>query len=60
MREPGIVMNQRGVALVTVMLVMIIMTVIGIAALTVTGMENRMAGFQRTGEAAATAACRRG
>jgi len=50
------VMNQNGVALVTVMLVMIIMTVIGIAALTVTGMENRMAGFQRTGEAAATAA----
>jgi len=38
------------------MLVMIIMTVIGIAALTVTGMENRIAGFQRTGEAAATAA----
>jgi Tfp pilus assembly protein PilX len=56
MRSLGLVMNQRGVALVTVMLVMIIMTVIGIAALTVTGMENRMAGFQRTGEAVATAA----
>ncbi|WP_447984779.1 pilus assembly PilX family protein [Nitrospira sp. Nam74] len=49
-------MNERGIALVTIMLVMVIMTVIGIAALTVTGMENRMAGFQRTGEAAATAA----
>ena len=48
--------NENGIALVTVMLVMVIMTVIGIAAITVTGLENRMAGFQRTGEAAATAA----
>ena len=48
--------DQTGIALVTVMLVMVIMTVIGIAAITVTGLENRMAGFQRTGEAAATAA----
>jgi Tfp pilus assembly protein PilX len=56
MRDRGVVTNERGIALVTIMLVMVIMTVIGIAALTVTGMENRMAGFQRTGEAAATAA----
>jgi Tfp pilus assembly protein PilX len=48
--------DQTGMALVTVMIVMVIMTVIGIAALTVTGLENRMAGFQRTAEAAATAA----
>lgn len=48
--------HQQGMALVTVMVVMVIMTVIGIAALTVTGLENRMAGFQRSGEAAATAA----
>ena len=48
--------DQQGMALVTVMIVMVIMTVIGIAALTVTGLENRMAGFQRSGEAAATAA----
>ena len=51
-----VVHDQTGIALVTVMLVMVIMTVIGIAAITVTGLENRMAGFQRTGEAAATAA----
>lgn len=51
-----VVHDQMGIALVTVMLVMVIMTVIGIAAITVTGLENRMAGFQRTGEAAATAA----
>jgi Tfp pilus assembly protein PilX len=48
--------DQNGMALVTVMIAMVIMTVIGIAALTVTGLENRMAGFQRTAEAAATAA----
>src|SRR5690349_21428468 len=48
--------NTKGIALLTVMLVMVIMSVIGIAALTVTGLENRMAGFGRTGEAAATAA----
>lgn len=48
--------HQKGMALVTAMVVMVIMAVIGIAALTVTGLENRMAGFQRTGEAAATAA----
>ncbi|WP_447978065.1 pilus assembly PilX family protein [Candidatus Nitrospira bockiana] len=48
--------SEAGVALVTVMLIMVIMAVIGIAALSVTGLENRMAGFQRTGEAAATAA----
>lgn len=51
-----VVHDQTGIALVTVMLVMVIMTVIGIAAITVTGLENRMAGFQRTSEAAATAA----
>lgn len=48
--------HQKGVALLTVMLLMLIMTVIGIAAITVTGLENRMAGFLRTGEAAASAA----
>jgi Tfp pilus assembly protein PilX len=48
--------GQRGIALLTVMMLMLIMTVIGIAAITVTGLENRMAGFTRTGESAATAA----
>jgi Tfp pilus assembly protein PilX len=48
--------NQNGIALLTVMLLMLIMTVIGIGAITVTGMENRMAGYLRTGEAAASAA----
>lgn len=48
--------GQRGIALLTVMMLMLIMTVIGVAAITVTGLENRMAGFTRTGESAATAA----
>lgn len=48
--------NDRGVAMITVLLIMVIMTVIGIAGITVTALENRIAGFQRSGEAAATAA----
>jgi len=49
-------LNEHGVAMITVLLIMVIMTVIGIAGITVTALENRIAGFQRTGEAAATAA----
>ena len=48
--------SQKGIALITVLLLLVTMTVLGIAALTVTGMENRMAGFTRSGEAASTAA----
>jgi hypothetical protein len=48
--------GQDGVALLTVMMIMLILTVLGIAAITTTGLENRMAGFARTGEEAATAA----
>lgn len=50
------VAGQEGVALLTVLMMMLIMTVLGIAAVTITGLENKMAGFTRTGEAAATAA----
>ena len=38
------------------MLLLIVMTIIGIASVTVTGLENRMAGFGRTGEAGSSAA----
>jgi Tfp pilus assembly protein PilX len=48
--------GQRGIALLTVMLLLVALTVIGIAAMTVTSLENRMAGFERTGESGATAA----
>lgn len=47
--------GQDGVALLTVMMIMLILTLLGISALTTTGLENRMAGFTQTGEAAATA-----
>ncbi len=48
--------GQDGVALLTVMLMLLIMTVLGIASITVTGLENRMSGFMRTNETSATAA----
>lgn len=48
--------GQDGVALLTVMMIMLILTVLGIAAITTTGLENRMAGFSRAGEETAIAA----
>lgn len=50
------VMNQNGMTLMTVMMILLIMSVVGVAALTVTNMENTMAGAMRTVEAAADAA----
>lgn len=48
--------GEEGMALLTVVLLLMIMTVLGIAAITTTSLENRMAGFTRTGEAAADSA----
>ncbi len=48
--------GQEGMALITVMLLLLVVTVVGISSLTVTGMENRMAGFTRSGESSGTAA----
>lgn len=48
--------NQRGVALMTVLFLMLIMTVLGLAAVTVSGLENNMAGLTRNTETAAIAA----
>lgn len=52
----GVMHNERGVAMMTVVLIMLMMTVLGLSALTVTGMENRMAGFAMRTESATTAA----
>lgn len=52
----GLRRNERGIAMLTVMLVMLILTVLGVAAITVTGVENNIAGIQRTTEAGGTAA----
>lgn len=48
--------NQQGIALLTVMLLLLILTILGIASITVTSMENRMAGFFRSTEAVVAAA----
>lgn len=48
--------NQHGIALLTVMLMLLILSILGIASITVTSMENRMAGFFRTTEAVVAAA----
>jgi Tfp pilus assembly protein PilX len=48
--------NQRGIALLTVMLMLLILTILGIASITVTSMEHRMAGFFRSTEAVVAAA----
>lgn len=51
-----LVRNEQGIALLTVMLIMLMMSVLGLAAIAVTGFENRMAGFAMNGESATTAA----
>lgn len=48
--------DERGVALLTTMLLLVALTVIGIAAMTVTSLGSKMAGFGRTEEAGASAA----
>lgn len=48
--------DERGIALLSVMMVMLMMTVLGIAALTASGLGNTMAGLQRTGETSGQAA----
>lgn len=52
----GRVNNDRGMAMLTVMMVLLMLTVLGIAAITVSGLGNTMAGLQRTMEASANAA----
>ena len=53
---PGVVADEGGMALLTVIMVLLILTVLGISAMTVTGVENKMAGLQRTMEASGQAA----
>ena len=48
--------DQRGMAMLTVMMVLLLLTVLGIAAITASGLGNTMAGLQRTMEASANAA----
>jgi Tfp pilus assembly protein PilX len=56
-RSPLISLNDpRGMAMLTVMMVLLMLTVLGIAAITASGLGNNMAGLQRTMEASANAA----
>jgi Tfp pilus assembly protein PilX len=56
-RRHGVLNNERGFALFGVFLTILMMTALGIAAMTMTGLENRMAGFANTTEAAAAESC---
>lgn len=48
--------SQRGVAMLAVMAILVMLTALGIAAITVTSMENTSAGYARTNEAGVQAA----
>lgn len=48
--------NEQGIALLSVLMVMLMMTVLGIGALTMTGLDNRVAGFASSMEASSAAA----
>lgn len=50
------VSNQKGLAFLTVLMLLLLLTVLGIGAITVTGFDNRIAGLVRTTESAAAAA----
>ncbi|MBH0202035.1 MAG: hypothetical protein HP496_07000 [Nitrospira sp.] len=55
-RRHGFLEDERGFALFGVFLTILMMTALGIAAMTMTGLENRMAGFANSTDAAAAAA----
>ena len=44
--------GEEGVALITTLVILLIMTVLGVGAVATTALENRIAGFQRTGASA--------
>ena len=48
--------GEEGIALITTLVILLIMTVLGVGAVAVTALENRIAGFQRTGESSTSAA----
>ena len=55
-RSLGRLSNERGMAMLTVVMVLLMLTVLGIAAITASSLENNMAGLQRTVESAGQAA----
>jgi Tfp pilus assembly protein PilX len=55
-RSLGRLSDERGMAMLTVVMVLLMLTVLGIAAITASSLENNMAGLQRTVESAGQAA----
>jgi len=53
---PGFRENQQGIALLSIVMLMLILTVLGIGAMTITRVENRVAGFASSMEASSAAA----
>lgn len=48
--------DERGMAMLTVVMVLLLLTILGIAAITASSLENNMAGLQRTMESAGQSA----
>jgi Tfp pilus assembly protein PilX len=48
--------NERGIAMLSILMLMLILTALGIGAMTITGLENRVAGFASSMEASSAAA----
>ena len=48
--------NQQGMAMLSILMVMLILTVMGFGAVAITGLENRVAGFASSMEASSAAA----
>jgi hypothetical protein len=48
--------DERGIAMLSILMLMLILTVLGIGAMTITGLENRVAGFASSMEASSAAA----
>lgn len=53
---PDFRQNQQGIAMLSILMLMLILTVLGIGAMTITGIENRVAGFASSMEASSAAA----
>lgn len=53
---PARTVDERGVVFLTVMMVLLLLTGIGVAAMTLSGVENNMSGLQRTMETSSQAA----
>ena len=54
--RPDFRQNQQGIAMLSILMLMLILTVLGIGAMTITGIENRVAGFASSMEASSAAA----